>query len=126
MRLHAVQPAVHRKEILDHPTLSAIEVIRMPAGSNPSYLDAEQYDALLHAFPQVAPRSARPAALRERARQCLAPEVDAVVAAQARTSLRSRRSQWRCHGFASRPCAARTWTTTTSIDPGRETLGWNP
>jgi hypothetical protein len=54
VRLHAVQPAVHRKEILDHPTLSAIEVIRMPAGSNPSYLDAEQYDALLHAFPQVA------------------------------------------------------------------------
>jgi len=56
VRLRAVQPAVHRKEILDHPTLSAIEVIRMPAGSNPSYLDAEQYDALLHAFPQVAPR----------------------------------------------------------------------
>ena len=52
--LRAVQPAVNRKEILDHPTLSCIEVIRMPAGSNPSYLDAEQYDALLQAFPQVA------------------------------------------------------------------------
>ncbi len=51
-----MRPAVHRKEILDHPTLSGIEVIRMPAGSNPSYLDAEQYDALLHAFPQVAAR----------------------------------------------------------------------
>ena len=54
VRLQAVRPAVHRKEILDHPTLSGIEVIRMPAGSNPSYLDAEQYDALRHAFPQVA------------------------------------------------------------------------
>jgi hypothetical protein len=56
VRLRPVRPTVHRKEILDHPTLSAIEVIRMPAGSNPSYLDAEQYDALRHAFPQVAPR----------------------------------------------------------------------
>ena len=55
VRLRAVRPAVLRKEILDHPLLSGIEVIRMPAGSNPSYLDAEQYDALLHAFPQVAP-----------------------------------------------------------------------
>jgi len=54
VRLHAVRPAVHRKEILDHPTLSRIEVIRMPAGSNPSYLDSEQYAALRHAFPQVA------------------------------------------------------------------------
>jgi len=54
VRLHAVRPAVHRKEILDLPTLSGIEVMRMPAGSNPSYLDAEQYDALLRAFPQVA------------------------------------------------------------------------
>ena len=54
VRLQAVRPAVHRKEILDHPSLSGIEVIRMPAGSNPSYLDAEQYDALRHAFPQVA------------------------------------------------------------------------
>jgi hypothetical protein len=54
VRLHAVRPAVHRKELLDHTTLSGIEVIRMPAGSNPSYLDVEQYDALLHAFPQVA------------------------------------------------------------------------
>jgi hypothetical protein len=56
VRLRPVRPAVHRQEILHHPTLSAIEVIRMPAGSNPSYLDAEQYDALLHAFPQVALR----------------------------------------------------------------------
>ena len=54
VRLHAVRPAVHRKEILDHPTLSRMEVIRMPAGSNPSYLDSEQYAALRHAFPQVA------------------------------------------------------------------------
>ena len=56
VRLRPIQPAIHREEIKAHPTLSGIEVLRMPAGSNPSYLDAEQYDALQHAFPQVAPR----------------------------------------------------------------------
>ena len=54
VRLRLVEPAIPRKELLDHPSLSRIEVLRMPAGSNPSYLDAEQYGALLHAFPQVA------------------------------------------------------------------------
>ena len=53
VRLRAVEPAIQRKELLDHPTLSAIEVLRMPAGSNPSYLDALQYAALQHAFPQL-------------------------------------------------------------------------
>jgi hypothetical protein len=54
VRLRAVRPAIQRLELLDHPTLAGIEVLRMPAGSNPSYLDVEQYDALRHAFPQVA------------------------------------------------------------------------
>ena len=54
VRLRAIEPVIHREEIKAHPTLAGIEVLRMPAGSNPSYLDAEQYDALLHAFPQVA------------------------------------------------------------------------
>ena len=55
VRLRAVEPAIHRDEVKAHPTLAGIEVLRMPAGSNPSYLDAEQYVALQHAFPQVAP-----------------------------------------------------------------------
>ncbi len=54
VRLRAIEPAVHREEIKAHPTLAGIEVVRMPAGSNPSYLDTEQYDALQQAFPQVA------------------------------------------------------------------------
>ena len=56
VRLHTVEPVIRREEILEDPTLAGIEVVRMPAGSNPSYLDTEQYDALQQAFPQVAPR----------------------------------------------------------------------
>ncbi len=51
VRLRPSTPVIHREEILAHPTLAGIEVIRMPAGSNPSYLDAEQYAALQQAFP---------------------------------------------------------------------------
>jgi hypothetical protein len=54
--LRGLDPVVAREEILTEPTLVTLEVIRMPAGSNPSYLDTEQYRALLSAFPQVAPR----------------------------------------------------------------------
>jgi hypothetical protein len=53
VRLGAVEPPILREEILDDPTLAGIEVVRMPAGSNPSYLDAEQYHALQQAFPQA-------------------------------------------------------------------------
>ena len=56
VRLVPVDPVVTRAEILVHPVLSGCEVIRMPAGSNPSYLDTEQYRALQSAFPQVSPR----------------------------------------------------------------------
>jgi hypothetical protein len=56
VRLRSVEPVIHREEILADPTLAGIEVVRMPAGSNPSYLDTEQYDALQQAFPQLAPR----------------------------------------------------------------------
>jgi len=38
---------VPREELLRSPALSAAEVLRMPAGSNPSYLSAKQYAALL-------------------------------------------------------------------------------
>jgi hypothetical protein len=52
--LRAIDPPVTREEIRAHPGLASIEVLRMPAGSNPSYLDLEQYGALVGAFPQVA------------------------------------------------------------------------
>lgn len=55
VRLRPVDPVVPRAEILAHPVLRDLEVIRMPAGSNPSYLDIEQYRALRSAFPQVEP-----------------------------------------------------------------------
>ncbi len=53
VRLRAVEPAVPRTELLADPVLALAEVIRMPAGSNPSYLDVQQYAALCAAFPQV-------------------------------------------------------------------------
>ena len=52
--LRAIDPPVTREEIRAHPGLASIEVLRMPAGSNPSYLDLEQYGALVDAFPQLA------------------------------------------------------------------------
>ena len=54
LRLRPVEPVVTREEILARPGLSGLEVIRMPAGSNPSYLDKQQYRALQSAFPQVS------------------------------------------------------------------------
>lgn len=58
VRLCAVEPTVPRVELLAHPVLAWAEVIRMPAGSNPSYLEVAQYAALCADFPQVgAPRS---------------------------------------------------------------------
>jgi hypothetical protein len=46
VRLEPVDPPVLRSELRHHPELSAIEVLRMPAGSNPSYLTREQLDTL--------------------------------------------------------------------------------
>ena len=51
--LRAVVPPVRRAEVLAHPTLSQIEVVRMPAGSNPSYLDRAQLQALHEEWPHV-------------------------------------------------------------------------
>jgi hypothetical protein len=53
VRLAPVVPAVPRDALVADPVLARLEVLRMPAGSNPSYLDVEQYDALRAAFPQV-------------------------------------------------------------------------
>ncbi len=54
VRLRAVEPVLTRDEILADPVLACLEVIRVPAGSNPSYLDTGQYLALRSTFPQLA------------------------------------------------------------------------
>jgi hypothetical protein len=61
VRLRAVRPFVPRRALLADPTLAGAEVLRFAAGSNPSYLDAEQWAALRTAFPQVDHRD-RPGA----------------------------------------------------------------
>lgn len=53
--LEPVTPPVLRREILGHPVLSRIEVVRMPAGSNPSFLDRTQLHALREAWPHLCP-----------------------------------------------------------------------
>ena len=52
VRLHAVEPVL-RTDVLADPVLRELEVVRMPAGSNPSYLDRAQWRTLRQAFPQV-------------------------------------------------------------------------
>ncbi|GAA1391738.1 hypothetical protein [Luteococcus peritonei] len=37
---------VSREELRAHPLLHRLEVLRMPAGANPSWLDAEQWQAM--------------------------------------------------------------------------------
>ena len=51
--LETLASAILRREIGLHPVLSRIEVMRMPAGSNPSFLDRTQLDELRRAWPQV-------------------------------------------------------------------------
>jgi hypothetical protein len=53
VRLEPLVPPVPRQALVEHPTLGSIEVLRMPAGSNPSYLTVSQYAALCAEFPQV-------------------------------------------------------------------------
>jgi hypothetical protein len=53
VRLLPLAPIVPREALVEHPLLSHLEVLRMPAGSNPSYLDVTQYAELRVAFPQV-------------------------------------------------------------------------
>jgi hypothetical protein len=53
VRLSPVSPVVPREALVADPLLASLEVLRMPAGSNPSYLDVTQYDALRAAFPQT-------------------------------------------------------------------------
>lgn len=44
IELRPLEPPVLRGELLGDPVLSGMEVLRMPAGSNPSYLTAEEVD----------------------------------------------------------------------------------
>jgi hypothetical protein len=53
LRLEPVEPPVLRSELRHHPELSALEVLWMPAGSNPSYLTRSQLDALRGEWPEV-------------------------------------------------------------------------
>jgi hypothetical protein len=50
VRLRPIPSPVPRAELLLDPVLATVEVVRMPAGSNPSYLDPEQYAALRAAY----------------------------------------------------------------------------
>jgi hypothetical protein len=52
--LRPIDPPVLKDELLARPGTAQLEVLRMPAGSNPSYVDTEQYRSLLRDFPQIA------------------------------------------------------------------------
>lgn len=51
--LRALELPVPRVELLAHPLLAHLEVLRMPAGSNPSYVTREQLEALRVGWPWV-------------------------------------------------------------------------
>jgi len=55
--LRRTEPPVARGDLRALPVLRDIEVLRMPAGSNPSYLDRGAYAALCDSFPQLRPSS---------------------------------------------------------------------
>jgi hypothetical protein len=48
LRLHRLPAPVPRRELMADGVLAGAEVLRMPAGSNPSYLRPEHLEALLH------------------------------------------------------------------------------
>jgi hypothetical protein len=56
VELRPIEPPVLRTELLEDPVLARIEVLRMPAGSNPSYLTAEELDRLRDGWPQMRDR----------------------------------------------------------------------
>ncbi len=53
--LRGVDPMVPRTDLLALPGLCDLEVLRMPAGANPSFVDRDAYDRLCASFPQVRP-----------------------------------------------------------------------
>ena len=53
VELAAVPAPLLRSELVGHPELSGMEVLRMPAGSNPSYVTREQLAALVEMCPEL-------------------------------------------------------------------------
>ena len=53
LRLSLLETPVLRTELRLHPELSGLEVLRMPAGSNPSFVTRDQLDALRRQWPEV-------------------------------------------------------------------------
>ena len=53
VRLTHLEPAILRSELLEHPRLSQLEVLKVPAGSNPSFVTREQLEELRRRYPQV-------------------------------------------------------------------------
>jgi hypothetical protein len=47
VRLSRLAEPLDRAELLEDPMTASAEVLRMPAGSNPSWLSASQFDAVL-------------------------------------------------------------------------------
>jgi len=56
VRLRALAEPVLRSDLLDHPALSSIEVLKMAAGSNPSFVTPGDLAALRADWPQVTVR----------------------------------------------------------------------
>ena len=54
VQLTRLDPPVLRRQLLEHPRLSQVEVIRMAAGSNPSFLTRDQLRELTRLYPQVS------------------------------------------------------------------------
>lgn len=54
LRLHLVDPPVLRAELLDHPAVASLEVLRMPAGSKPSYVTVDQLTTLCAGWPRLS------------------------------------------------------------------------
>ncbi len=53
LELTALAPPVLRAAFVADPVLAAAEVVRMPAGSNPSFLTVDQLAHLVARWPQV-------------------------------------------------------------------------
>jgi hypothetical protein len=51
VRLAPLEPIVPREALLADAVLAGLEVLRMPAGSNPSWLSRPQFDAVLSRVP---------------------------------------------------------------------------
>ena len=53
VKLNSLDPPILRSELLHHPVLSEVEVIKMAAGSNPSFLTRDQVAELGSSWPQL-------------------------------------------------------------------------